>query len=522
MSSKDLDTVIIGSGFAGLSVAHGLQGQGVTVLDRGEPLDLQMASREMDQWLLQRGAQPGLLGLYTDVIDAEASVLRSRLPANQPQMPLSLMSANAMTYVQGGISNWWGGYAARLTRATFEQDGVLAWPVSHADVEPYYAEAARLMRVHGDPTASDYTVVAPLPGWDYWREQFADLFPQARVTPMAKNVTDADAAAQGLCTGNGHCAVCANDAKARPDNVFPTVDVLSRTRIDRIVFDGPKAVALQGSADGETFEVSFERLVIAAGGLENIGLLKRSALPDGVARHIGDHFQDHTTCEVLARLPRRLERLALGAEGGVEIPELSGYFEGIEVKTVFLPTPPTQQHIQAMVGATPSAFSLMGLQRDLDRVGVFYLQMEIPPEWNLRLRSRGEQTYIYSMPYWRHLPLLDAVVLRVSQRMVEAGIDVLGTVAHHRTAFGGHHYSGTTPMSTGPRAVVDVNQRLIGTDNVYINGGSVLPRCGGSGPTLTIAAMGLRLGRHLASRAQEVPAPIDAVQAPKPDAVPAC
>jgi choline dehydrogenase-like flavoprotein len=54
-------------------------------------------------------------------------------------------------------------------------------------------------------------------------------------------------------------------------------------------------------------------------------------------------------------------------------------------------------------------------------------------------------------------------------------------------------------MSRDASRVVDADLRLIGTDNVYVNGASVIPRAGGSGPTLTIAALGLRLGEYLAN-----------------------
>jgi choline dehydrogenase-like flavoprotein len=54
-------------------------------------------------------------------------------------------------------------------------------------------------------------------------------------------------------------------------------------------------------------------------------------------------------------------------------------------------------------------------------------------------------------------------------------------------------------MSRTEGRVVSSEQLLLGTDNVYINGGSVLPRCGGSGPTHSIVALGLRLGEHLAN-----------------------
>jgi glucose dehydrogenase len=493
MNGADFRTVVVGAGFAGLSVAQALRDEDTAVIDRGEPLDPAEAAGTLK--VVMRAPADNV---YVPDIDAQLRSLRSGLIRNDVVMPLSTMSVNLYSYRQGGISNWWGGYAARLTDATFRRDGVLAWPVGLEVMRPHYEQAESLLHVHGDPLVDDYTMAAELPGWHHWRDYFAGLFPLARVTPQAKNVSGQHGGNSGLCLGNGQCAVCPNDAKARPSNVFPEVNVIGRALVEEIVFSGNRAVALRGQSDGEPFSISCDRVVVAAGGLENVALLRRSALPAGVPPYLGHFFQDHTTCEVLALMPRPLKYHHLGAEGAVEIPELSGELEGIEVKTVMLITPPSRDQLKLALGPTATGSTLLDLQRQMSRLARFYLQMEIPPEWELAVRTRGNEAYLYTLPYLQHLPTLDAVVLRVMDRMMKAGLQVKAVMPHHREKFGGHHYSGTTAMSRTPHAVVDTDQRLIGTDNVYINGGSVLPRCGGSGPTLTIVACGLRLGRHLA------------------------
>ena len=500
MSDLDFHTVIIGSGFAGTSVAHELDGVSVAVLDRGERFDLTRAYRDM---AFRGGNVPP--GHFDPVVDAEARVMASQRVENRPELPLSFLSTNVYSYVQGGISNWWGGYSARISRATFEHGGDIAWPVSYQEIEPYYRAAEQYLHVHGDPTADNYSVFGKMPGSEYWRAYFRDVFPEARVTPEAKNISDRDAQALGLCLGNGHCAICGNDAKARPANVFPAVDVFGNTLVDEIVFDGARAVAVRGRSNGEPVEITAKNFVIAAGGIENVALLKRSALPAGVpVNEIGARYQDHTTCEVLGVLPKPFRHYHLGAEGAIEIPELSGYFHGIEVKTLMLPVPPSVEHTVALAsGRNESAVRLMQMREPLARTGRFYLQMEIPPEWGLRLRTKGHTAFLYTMPYLRHRPVLDAVVLEVIRRMSEVGITISKVIPYHHNAFGGHHYSGTTAMSDGPFAVVDSQQRLIGTDNVYVNGGSVIPRCGGAGPTLTIVALGLRLGAWLRGLEQQ-------------------
>ena len=62
------------------------------------------------------------------------------------------------------------------------------------------------------------------------------------------------------------------------------------------------------------------------------------------------------------------------------------------------------------------------------------------------------------------------------------------------------HHMGTTRMGTDPStSVVDPDCRVHGIDNLYVAGSSVFPASGYANPTLTIIALALRLGDHLAS-----------------------
>jgi choline dehydrogenase-like flavoprotein len=60
------------------------------------------------------------------------------------------------------------------------------------------------------------------------------------------------------------------------------------------------------------------------------------------------------------------------------------------------------------------------------------------------------------------------------------------------------HHMGTCRMAKDPSAgVVDENLRVHDTENVYVCSSAVFPTCGSANPTLTIAALAHRLGRHL-------------------------
>ena len=63
------------------------------------------------------------------------------------------------------------------------------------------------------------------------------------------------------------------------------------------------------------------------------------------------------------------------------------------------------------------------------------------------------------------------------------------------------HQMGTTRMSTDrTHGVVDADLKVHGMKNFYIAGSSVFPTAGCANPTVTLTALALRLGEHLAAR----------------------
>ena len=81
-------------------------------------------------------------------------------------------------------------------------------------------------------------------------------------------------------------------------------------------------------------------------------------------------------------------------------------------------------------------------------------------------------------------------------------------------AYGGHHI-GTARMGWDPRtSVVDPQCRVHSVRNLFIAGSAVFPTSSQANPTLTLVALSLRLGRHLACLLQPRRAPAMEVAAP--------
>ena len=62
-----------------------------------------------------------------------------------------------------------------------------------------------------------------------------------------------------------------------------------------------------------------------------------------------------------------------------------------------------------------------------------------------------------------------------------------------------HHIGGLPIAGNNSNGAVDQDLRIIDTKNIYVCSSAVFPNSGSSNPTLTIVALGLRLGRHLNS-----------------------
>jgi choline dehydrogenase-like flavoprotein len=85
----------------------------------------------------------------------------------------------------------------------------------------------------------------------------------------------------------------------------------------------------------------------------------------------------------------------------------------------------------------------------------------------------------------------------MQQLLGQAGVKDVVQDPLTSNSFGAHHM-GTCRMSDDPdKGVVDRDCRVHGTTNLFVAGGSVFPTGAAVQPSLTIAAIALRLADHL-------------------------
>jgi choline dehydrogenase-like flavoprotein len=129
------DVVIIGSGMGGGTLAYALRDKGakVLILERGGILP-----REPENWSPTAVFKNKRYRTTEHFLDRDGKLFRP-----------------AFWYGVGGNTKVYGAALPRLRREDFgvleTEDGVSpAWPITYEELEPYYAEAERIFKVHGE------------------------------------------------------------------------------------------------------------------------------------------------------------------------------------------------------------------------------------------------------------------------------------------------------------------------------------------------------------------------------------
>jgi choline dehydrogenase-like flavoprotein len=488
-SSDHYDAIVIGTGLGGASLALKLccAGLKVLIVERGKSLNLPRA----------RPGEPE--GRFI------ADVLGSR------EAPIECV---------GGRTKFYGAALYRFRESDFKEtphpEGLSpAWPITYADLEPYYGEAEQLYKVHG---ASDGDPTEPARGtsWPHPALPHAPLVRRlvARLegsgTSVASIPKGLDHGAEGACSLCPTCDAysCTLNAKmdAETAGILPalaTGNATLATGTDCLQIlltpDGKKAAGVLLREGGDERRVACSIIVVAGGVPNSARLLRRSktaAHPYGLGNAGG-----------------ALGRYLCGHSVGMVFPFVGlGKVPKIHSKTFaineFYERSPGWNYPTGVIqaaGQFPFWDEASRLVRPIARlIGehslmCFYMAEALAtPESGFVFDGDDNIAQTITpdpnLATFRHLRKLAVQIFR------DAGYHVF---ARSRPPYFWHE-AGSVCMGDDPKtSVVDSNLQVHGIDGLFVADASVLPSAGAVNTGLTIIALALRAGDHIAGRARE-------------------
>jgi choline dehydrogenase-like flavoprotein len=526
----EFDLCLCGGGVAGISLALELAGTGLRTC------------------LLESGAlarEGGTQDLYggrnlSPVFDDGGGSFRDYLRSSRSRF-------------LGGSSNCWGGWCRPYDEIDFARRPWVAhsgWPISRADLQPYYERAHGLLQL-GPPSYDA----------QFWRDALGAA--RLRVLPLD---------AQRMTTQITQFSPPSRLGRDNRAALAQAADLLVFLHANVTEVEAPAGAArarrVQVRAlSGARFAVRARFVVLCAGGIENARILLASQRdrPAGLGNEhdlVGRFFMEHAAVTTglvrFAQPPIGLEAYdtghfyrnarfaALGttiaahwAIAGAEQERqgvlnsrtyLRSVFAGDETPTVqslvntYRWASRLYKHRRPRLGdlgrlaAHPAlvAQAVLARRRKAMRdVAGYRLEhiVEACPDPQSRVtldRERDRLGVPRAVLDWRPGALQKRTML-VAQRLLGAELARLGLGAVEEAELPPDgwpdgmqwvwHHLGTTRMHEDPRqGVVDAQCRVHGLDNLYIAGGSVFPTAGTDAPTLTIVALALRLADHLKGR----------------------
>jgi choline dehydrogenase-like flavoprotein len=501
LKTIETDIVVVGSGICGLLSCWEplLAGARVTMLERGA-LKSHAEQLADGDWAAEvPGAEPN-----------------SETAPGTPAYPWSYV------YGVGGSSLHWSGSTPRFAAADFRMRssfGVMVdWPLSLEQLLPFYRRAEEALGVSGAP-GGPAPQGAAVPG--------TRALPPHPLSPMDRSVAPHLAPFRPLpqarpseplegrpaCCGSATCELCPVDARFSALNGLapildhPVLDLRPQTVAARLHTSSDRRIEALEAIDerGERFLIRAKRYLLAANGLENPGILLRSEL-DGpaVGRYLFDH--GHTTVTVKTRRDLRPgygNTLSTGLseafrEGGFRSSRsgaiLSPFNPGVPIGPL-VAAGVTDRESGDRVRATAVASWRRLLPLDM-------LTEDVPrPERRVTLSPNRDSFGLplnrtsYPPPSRYETDGIGHAVDQVRRRLTPLGVDSVETEPGPR----GGHLMGTCRIGDQGDGVVDSDLRHLEIENLFVAGSSAFPTYSPVHPTLTIAALAIRLGKLLAS-----------------------
>lgn len=497
---NDYDLIIIGTGIGGATLAYALRNSGarVLLLERGDFLPQESENWQADAVIKERRYQAK--ELWFD--DA----------TNRPFQPGSY-------YFVGGNSKMYGAAFPRFRERDFEslefEEGLSpAWPISYAELEPYYAEAESIYLVHGssgeDPTepfrstAYPYPVIAPEPYYADLQSRLKMAGYHPFVLPLGVDLREGGKCIRcGTCDGFPCKLLAKGDADAccvRPALASPTVSLQTHSFARRLLTNSSakEIVGVEVEHKGSLQILRAKTYVVACGASNSTALLFRSATDkqaNGLANSsglLGRNYMAHINSTLIAIDPKR--RNSDVFQKSLAINDF--YFGSADY-----PYPMGNLQIMGKMQAAgyirkgkPQLSQAQSEEMAQHSADIWVMTEDLPdPDNRVFLGSDGEIRVRREFKGLRsHKKLMEH-----AQTMLRA-IGFSDMVSELMPIETNSHQCGTMAFGTDPtRSVLDPYCKTWDIANLYVVDASFFPSSSAMNPALTIAAQALRVAEHV-------------------------
>ena len=502
--------VVIGSGAGGGTLSDVLSNNGVNVicLEAGRRLDLtEIVTNEAE-----------MFGKITWLDERQGSGIAP------PPFPVW----NCKTV--GGTTMHWTATCVRLSEHEFkahshygdmEKTTLADWPVTLAELEPFYSAAEDRLGVTGT------NGIERLPGNNNYRVLEAGAkkcgYKEVNTGNLAINSSPRHGRGSclqlGFCTSG--CAVAAKWSTLYTD--IPAAEQSGHFELraeSMVVKINPNSKGKVTGVDyldknGSRHTQSARAICVAGNTVETTRLLLNSQseqFPDGLANHsgqVGKNYMRHAMAGIVGVMPGQVNLHRGAHQAGIIYDERyhsekRGFFGGLLLETVNF----TPESMARFLRPGNWGRAYTELLEKYDRMAAMLIVGEDPPMAKNSITLHPVRKDQYGLP----VPVVHYEHHDNSKKMLRYGLDrgrriyeALGAeqVIEMVDVFPATHNMGTARMGDDPdTSVCNRWGQTHDLDNLFISDGSLFPTSGCANPTLTIIALALRQAKYIKSQLQ--------------------
>jgi choline dehydrogenase-like flavoprotein len=502
--------VIIGSGAGGGTLGNELAQKGidVVILEAG-------ARHEYEDFINNEWESFGQLAW----VDKRTTSGDWRVAKDFPNLPAWIVKS------VGGSTTHWAGASLRFQEHEFQAlthygkvkgANLLDWPITLAEMEPYYAKAEDKMGV------TRTNGIAGLPGNNNFKVLKAGAdklgYKECHTGNMAINSAERDD--RMSCQQTGFCFQgCKWGAKwstlyteIPKGEKTGKLEVRPNSMVQKIEHDksGKVTGVLYVGKDGKQQLQKARVVAVAGNSIESPRLLlnsESSMFPDGLANssgQVGRNYMRHTTGSVYATFEKPVHMYRGTTMAGIIRDEARhdpsrGFVGGYEMETLSLGLPFMAAFLDP--GGWGRSFT-SALDQYVNMAGLWIVGEDMPQEDN-RITLHKDERDKYGLPI-ANVNFSDHpndVAMR--DHAYEQGQALYRAVGATRTfptpPYPSTHNLGTNRMSEKPRdGVVNKHGQSHDIKNLFVSDGSQFTTGGAENPTLTIVSLAIRQADYIA------------------------